>query len=234
MMNHPQENHSWVLDEMAFAGSEHLDPEYVKGYEAKSGYDPTEDVEILRNHGLNKTSEVLDIGCGTGVFTMAAAPLAKRVVAVDVSPAMLEAARQKTAGLNNVEIVKGGFLSYRPDTDIDFIFSKNALHHLPDFWKGLALENMAGYLKPGGILRIRDLIYDFSPKDAPAKLQEWFAGAADDPQEGYTIQDLSEHVRTEFSTYSWIFDEMLEEAGLKIIDRQYARSVYGTYTCVKT
>jgi SAM-dependent methyltransferase len=234
MMNHPQENHSWVLDEMAFAGSEHLDPEYVKGYEAKSGYDPTEDVEILRNHGLNKTSEVLDIGCGTGVFTMAAAPLAKRVVAVDVSPAMLEAARQKTASLNNVEIVKGGFLSYRPDTDIDFIFSKNALHHLPDFWKGLALENMAGYLKPGGILRIRDLIYDFSPKDAPAKLQEWFTGAADDPQKGYTIQDLSEHVRTEFSTYSWIFDEMLEEAGLKIIDRQYARSVYGTYTCVKT
>ena len=37
----------WWLDELAHAGAEHLEPDYVAGYEAKAGYDPAPDVEAL-------------------------------------------------------------------------------------------------------------------------------------------------------------------------------------------
>jgi hypothetical protein len=44
---------SWLLDERAHAGREHLDDDDdVAGYEAKAGFDPAETVELLRAHGL--------------------------------------------------------------------------------------------------------------------------------------------------------------------------------------
>jgi hypothetical protein len=41
------------------------------------------------------------------------------------------------------------------------------------------------------------------------------------------------HIRTEFSTYSWLFEAMLERVGFTILDRDYRRSAYGTYTCAR-
>jgi hypothetical protein len=56
----------WMLDELAHAGPDHLDPDFVAGYEAKQGYpDPKEDVEILAAHGLDGRSTVVDLGAGT-------------------------------------------------------------------------------------------------------------------------------------------------------------------------
>jgi hypothetical protein len=38
----------WMLDELAHAGPEHLDPDFVAGYERKQGYpDPAEDLAVL-------------------------------------------------------------------------------------------------------------------------------------------------------------------------------------------
>src|SRR4051794_13095104 len=127
-----------LLRELALAGPEHLDPAYVAGYDRKAKHDPRDDVEELRRHGLGPSSTLVDLGAGTGTFACAAASTGARVVAVDVSPAMIEAARAKAAesGTAGVEFVHAGFLSYehhgsRPD----FVYSRNALHHLPDFWK---------------------------------------------------------------------------------------------------
>ncbi len=47
---------------------------------------------------------VADLGCGTGALTAALAPRVRRVVGVDRSAAMLQAARKRTAGLRNVEL----------------------------------------------------------------------------------------------------------------------------------
>jgi len=47
---------------------------------------------------------VADLGCGTGLVTVELAKRVERVVAVDVSQAMLEAARKRTAGLDNVQL----------------------------------------------------------------------------------------------------------------------------------
>ncbi|MDQ6602652.1 MAG: class I SAM-dependent methyltransferase, partial [Chloroflexota bacterium] len=140
----------WYIDELAHAGEEHLTPTYVATYDRKAATDPTEDVALLRDLGMDASSLLLDLGAGTGAFAFAAAPFCRRVVAVDVSSPMLTVIREQAErlGLDNVEAVHGGFLSYEHEGDAaDFVYSRNALHHLPDFWKGLALARIAALLR---------------------------------------------------------------------------------------
>jgi SAM-dependent methyltransferase len=226
-----------MLDELAHAGPEHLDPAFVAGFDRKQGYpDPAEDLDVLREHGIGPAATVVDLGTGTGRFALAAAPFVRRMVAVDVSPAMLAVLRERVAGagLPNVECVRGGFLSYEhTGAPADAVYTRNALHQLPDFWKALALERIASLLRPGGVLRLRDLIFDFQPAEAGAVLDGWLDAAAADPSRGYTREDFAEHLRTEFSTFRWLFEPMLAAAGFTVITTDFDSSIYGAYTCVK-
>jgi ubiquinone/menaquinone biosynthesis C-methylase UbiE len=225
---------NWVLDELAHAGHEHLDASYVATYEAKAGYDAEADLAALRELGFGPSSTVVDLGAGTGRFALAAARECVHVVAVDVSPAMVDVLRQRVAagGVSNVTVVQAGFLSYEHVGDpAPFVFSRNALHQIPDFWKGIALARIAATMSPGGILRLHDLVYEFEPAEAGVRIPAWFAGAVDDPSKGYTAEELAEHVRTEHSTYSWLFEAMLERTGFDILDRRYVRNAYGSFTC---
>lgn len=227
-------NRDWWLDEGAHAGQEHLDPSYVAGYEAKAGYDPTTDLDVLRRFGLNSESVVLDLGAGTGRFAIDAAAVCRQVIAVDVSPAMIDVLRDRVdaAGLRNVTVVQAGFLSYEhAGQPVDVVFTRNALHQIPDFWKAIALDRIAAVLTPGGVLRLRDLVFDFEPSQASERIAEWVAGAVDDPVKGWTADELAEHVRLEHSTYSWLFEPMLERTGFDIIERDYVRGAYGAFTC---
>jgi hypothetical protein len=104
---------------------------------------------------------------------------------------------------------------------------------LPDFWKALALDRMAKLLRPGGVLRLRDLIFDFRPAEAEAVLDDWLDGAAGDPSRGYTREDFAEHLRTEFSTFRWLLEPMLAAAGFTIVTASFEGSIYGAYTCIK-
>jgi ubiquinone/menaquinone biosynthesis C-methylase UbiE len=226
----------WMLDELAHAGPEHLDPAFVAGYERKQGYpDPgAEDLAVLAAHGLDDTSTVVDLGAGTGRFALAAARRFGQVTAVDISPAMLELLRQRAAaaGVANLECVQAGFLSYRhAGPPADAVYTRNALHQLPDLWKAVALDRIGRMLRPGGVLRLRDLVYDFQPSEADAVVERWLAGAADDPARGYTREDFAEHIRTEHSTFRWLLEPMLAAAGFEVVTADFGGSVYGAYTC---
>jgi ubiquinone/menaquinone biosynthesis C-methylase UbiE len=225
----------WMLDELAHAGPEHLDPAFVAGYERKQGYpDPAEDLAVLAAHGLDQASTVVDLGAGTGRFALAAAARFGQVTAVDMSPAMLGLLRQRAAaaGVANVRVVQAGFLSYQhPGPPADGVYTRNALHQLPDFWKAVALDRIGRMLRPGGVLRLRDLIYDFRPSEAEVVFERWLVGAADDPALGYTRADLAEHIRSEHSTFRWLLEPMLAAAGFEILTADFEGSVYGAYTC---
>lgn len=225
----------WWLDERRWAGSEHLDPGYIAGYDRKAAYDPAEDVRLLIELGLNEASVVVDLGAGTGALALAVAPLCRRVIAVDVSPAMLEGLRRRreAAGVANLEVVQAGFLSYRHQgAPADVVYTRNALHHLPDFWKGLALRRVYDLLRPGGILRLHDLVYAFAPDEAEATIEAWLARAATRPEAGFTRAELETHLRQEFSTFSWLLEPLLERAGFSIIAADYRPSrTYAAYTC---
>lgn len=228
----------WLLDELAHAGPEHLDAAFIAGYDRKQGYlDPTPDLDVLRQHGaLTDSTTLVDLAAGTGRFALAAAEHCRRVVAVDISPAMLGHLRSRAAdgGVTNIHVVQAGLLSYQhTGAAADAVYTRNALHQLPDFWKGIALHRIAQILRPGGVLRLHDLIYDFQPADADTALERWMDGAAQDPGLGYTTDDFAVHIRTEFSTYRWLLEPILAAVGLEIVQSHFRGSIYGAYTCVK-
>ena len=228
---------NWWLDEVAHAGSEHLDAAYIAGYDRKAGTDPTADVEVLRNLGLDRTSTLVDLGAGTGGLALAAARICRRVIAVDVSPAMLATLRAKAERMHllNFELVQGGFLTYKHQGEpADFVYSRNALHHLPDFWKAIALHRVAAILRPDGVLYLRDLVFAFEPAEAGSVIEAWLAGAAVQPEEGWTRSELEQHVREEHSTYDWLLEPMLLHAGFTIREASHSASrTYSAYTCIK-
>jgi SAM-dependent methyltransferase len=224
------ETAGWVYDETAHAGAEHLDPDYVAAYDRKSPTDWREDVDALLALGVGATSTVVDLGAGTGSFAEAIAPAVARVVSVDVSEPMVAAMRAR-----GLEAVRAGFLSYEHEGDPPAaVFTRNALHHLPDFWKAIALQRIARLLRPGGVLRLRDLVYSFEPHEAGDAVTAWLAAAPVDPARGWTAAELAEHVREEHSTFTWLLEPMLERAGFEIRDRWLSPArTYAAYTCVR-
>jgi SAM-dependent methyltransferase len=227
-----------VLDEIAFAGSEHLDVGYVAGYDRKAGFDPGADVDALRARGLGHRSTLVDYGAGTGTFALAAAAFCRRVVAVDVSPAMVEAMHAKVAATAaaNVECVQAGFLSYEHQGPApDFVYSRNALHHLPDFWKGIALRRIESLLAPGGTLQLRDLVFSFDLAEAEARIAAWLdSSVVERSEEGWTRSELEAHLRDEHSTFTWLLEPLFERAGFEVVHAEYGSvGAYANYICVK-
>lgn len=122
---------SWFIDELVFAGRENLDAEHVEHYDAKE-----------------------DAGAAAEVARACARGRGRRV------PAVLDQLRAKVAdrGLDNAELVRAGLLSYEhAGPPADFVYSRLALHHIPDFWKAMALEGLRRTLRPGGIVRLVDV-----------------------------------------------------------------------------
>ncbi|HKX16761.1 MAG TPA: class I SAM-dependent methyltransferase [bacterium] len=228
---------TWQFDEMVHAGPEHLDAAYVDAYDRKAGYDPARDVAHLQKVGLNRDSTLVDLGSGTGALALAAAPFCRRVVAVDVSAPMVRTleARTREWGIANVECVRAGFLTYEHHSGpADVVCSRHALHHLPDFWKAIALTRIAAVLRPGGVFWTRDLMYSFDPHDTDRVIERWLARASTQPGTGWTRAELETHVRSEYSTFTWLFEPMLERAGLNIQEREFSDSgIYAAYTAVR-
>jgi ubiquinone/menaquinone biosynthesis C-methylase UbiE len=231
----PGRTPAWFLDELAHAGEEHLHPPYVAGYDGKAGIDPDEEVALLRRHGLDARSTLVDLGAGTGTVSLAAAAVCRRVVAVDVSAPMLAQLRDKAgvAGLPHVECVQAGFLSYDHQGDpADMVYVRHALHQIPDFWKVVALRRIAAMLRPGGVLVVRDLFFSCEPDDVPSVVDAWLAGAVTDPSRGWTKEEYETHLRTEHSTFTWLFEEMLRHTGFEVVEAWSAESqVYARYVC---
>jgi SAM-dependent methyltransferase len=221
----------WYPDELEHAGPEHLDAAYVATYDAKTQLDLEESLALLHRSGLGRNATLVDLGCGTGLLAAAAALEARRVVGVDVSPPMLEVARRRS---DDVEWVNAGLLTYRHAGDApQLVHSRNALHHVPDFWKGVALARVHELLEPGGVLVLRDLVYDVEPGETDTLIEEWLAGAAASPSEGWTRPELEAHVRDEYSTFAWVLEALLEHARFEILERDVAGGIYATYVCAR-
>jgi ubiquinone/menaquinone biosynthesis C-methylase UbiE len=226
--------YKWMLDEVASAGRENLDATHAASYDRKEDASAKDECGLLIRLGLSKSSEVLDVGAGTGQFTLTVAPACARVVAVDVSPIMLEVLRRKLAEARpkNVEIVQAGFLSYEYEgRPFDFVYSRFALHHLPDFWKAIALQRVRRITRPGGVFRLWDVVYNFSAAEAKDRLEAWCATLPYEAQDGgWTRADIEEHVRDEHSTFTWLLEPMMERSGFRIEDADYsADGVFARY-----
>ncbi len=105
---------------------------------------------------IDPTLVVGDLGCGTGQLTATIAPHVRRVIAVDGSTDMLEAARQRLAGAGNVDIRQGDLESLPLGAgELDAAMLSLVLHYSPD--PARALVEVARVLRPGGRLLVVDM-----------------------------------------------------------------------------
>jgi ArsR family transcriptional regulator len=103
---------------------------------------------------------VADLGCGTGEVSAAIAPFVKRVIAIDGSSAMLNAAKRRLQAFHNVDLRRGELEALpQGNAHVDAATLMLVLHHLPEPAKALA--EAARILKPGG----RVVIVDMLPHD---------------------------------------------------------------------
>jgi ubiquinone/menaquinone biosynthesis C-methylase UbiE len=214
----------WVIDELSTAGRENLDPVHAGRYDSKEDAGAAKEVDLLVSLGMDDGTDVVDLGAGTGQFAVAAAATCNRLVAVDVSEVMLDQLRAKVAvrGITNIEIVNAGFVTYEhAGRPADFVYSRWALHQIPDFWKSLALTRMRRSLRAGGVLRLSDIVYCFEPDEAEERLEAWCATLPEVGEPGEWVRsDIVEHIHDEHSTYSWLLEPMIERCGFRIEDAE--------------
>jgi len=108
-----------------------------------------------------------DLGCGTGQVSAALAPFVARVIAVDGSSAMLQAAKKRLRGIGNVELRRGELEGLPIDAGtLDAAMLMLVLHHVSEPERAIA--EMERVLKPGG----RALIVDMLPHDRESYRQQ--------------------------------------------------------------
>jgi hypothetical protein len=116
---------------------------------------------------------------------------------------------------------------------VDFVITQAALHHLTDFWKMVACQRMAMMLKNNGILYVWDTVFTFPPADYQTHLNDWIKRVAKPLGEGWTASDFETHIREEYTTFGWIIEGMLAQAGFEIETTHYLTSEYAEYICRK-
>jgi len=181
----------WTYDEMKQTGVDYSSIEQVQRYDDMHqrfrDYEKNSDA-IIKLLELDSNSTVIDMGAGTGAFTLYAAKQCRKVYAVDISSAMLERCRKKgeEMGLSNVLYCHGGFLTYEHEAEpADAMVSIAVLHHLPDFWKLMALTRAAGMLKAGGRFFLFDIVFPSATEDMEGRLDAWVRSIAE--QSGHEL-----------------------------------------------
>jgi 2-polyprenyl-3-methyl-5-hydroxy-6-metoxy-1,4-benzoquinol methylase len=97
--------------------------------------------------GLESGMRVLEIGCGTGLFTELLADFGAHILAIDISPDLIELARKRNVDPSKVEFREMSFEGGKLDEPFDVILGSSVLHHL-DILR--SIERMYALLKPGG------------------------------------------------------------------------------------
>ena len=109
---------------------------------------------------LRPDAEVLDVGSGPGTITVGLARHAARVVGLDMSAEMVEAASALAAreGLGNATFQVGSAYQLPfDDGSFDVVYAHQVLQHLSD--PVAALAEARRVLRPGGLVAVRDSDY---------------------------------------------------------------------------
>jgi ubiquinone/menaquinone biosynthesis C-methylase UbiE len=231
----------WMYNEFKHCGVDYSDKKQADGYDLlhqKFRNYEKEFEDMLDFTGLSNTQDmsIIDLGCGTGASTFFASNKFKTVFAVDVSDAMIAQARKKAYddNIKNLNFHIGGFLSYKHKSPaVDVIITKHAFHHLPDFWKQIALFRMNKMLKTNGILYICDVAFNLDSNNYKVKIDNWINGF-----EAFAGKELRSevetHIRDEYSTFNWILEGMFSRAGFLMEKNRSSDGFVTEYLCRKS
>ncbi|MES5486014.1 class I SAM-dependent methyltransferase [Bradyrhizobium sp. INPA03-11B] len=197
-------------------------------------YDVSEDSDVRARQALTMLGvkpgwRIADIGCGNGVLATEAALIGAEVDAIDISPAMIGLAeiyaRDRKA---KIRTQPAGLLSfaYQPNS-YDLIVSEFTLHHLPDFWKAVALSRIFNALKSGANFYLRDMVFVSMPDGVDRDVEGWADFSI--KNHGFERESVMTHMRDEYSTFGWVMERMLTETGFTMVAADYHAPLHGTY-----
>ena len=228
----------WQYNERQQIGVDYASLEEVEKYDARMQQlrdIKTEIDNLIAAIRPTSKSKILEFGTGTGEFAVALARLAEKVVAVDVSPVMLEYAREKAKSrkIENIDFQNAGFLTFNHSAaQFDMIFTQLALHHLPDFWKSIALKNIYNLLKNEGKFFLKDVVYPSGVVDYNAFFTTIIEGLESSVGSEFT-NEIIDHIRKEYSTLDWILEDLLKKTGFTILNTNIENGFIYTYLCEK-
>jgi SAM-dependent methyltransferase len=154
-------------------------------------------VKMLSNH-LRAEMSVLELGCGTGYFTRELARSGADIVAIDVSPELLEIAKVDCSAPNvHYQIQNACALEY-PDAVFDSVVGSSVLHHLEI---NEAVHEIYRVLKPGGTIYFTEPNM-LNPQIAIQKNIPWVKRKLGDSPD-------------ETAFFRWPLGRLLKEAGFR-------------------
>jgi ubiquinone/menaquinone biosynthesis C-methylase UbiE len=230
--------YQWLYDEHSAPGVNYNDPEVVEKYDEthSSLYDPLQKAcTILDQIALTRDQVLVDLATGTGTLAIEAAKRCKRVYAVDISSPMLCQAKLKAerSGIDNIEFIEAGFLTYEHKGDSpDVVVSFAAMHHLPDFWKAVAIKRIFDLLKPEGLFFLGDSAYSFPLSEYQSAYNSNMAERKAQVSERLFEQMRADSV-SEFMTFTWILEGILDRVGFTIEQTNYPTEWFAHYLCRK-
>ena len=110
---------------------------------------------ILKHIPLHNKMDVMDFGAGTGLISSQVVPFVNKVLAVDISKAMLEKLISKPELQGKVKAVCQDITDKPIDAKFDLIMSAMAIHHVEDTLK--LINTFYEHLKPGAQIALADL-----------------------------------------------------------------------------
>lgn len=133
--------------------------------------------ELIDELALRPEEHVVELGCGTGSSLQAIGAQAGRLARfdmVDLCPALLAVARQRSAACRTAHVIEADATTWQPDAPVDVVFMSYALTMMPQ-WPAV-IANAHAMLAPGG----RFGIVDFHLPSGGSPLgntfwQRWFA-----------------------------------------------------------
>ena len=131
---------------------------------------------------------VLDLGCGTAELSVELARSSKRLVGLDLSPAMLAVAQERVSrsGLNNIELKQQDFRSLPVLGDVSLVVSNYAIHHLSLAEKNSLFSQIADLLPEKGVFVMGDIMWSL-PIDQVDEPEQFYNPEVDDPS---SVDDL--------------------------------------------
>lgn len=117
---------------------------------------------------LGKFDQILELACGTGIWTETLLKMGKHVTAVDAAPEMLKIAREK-CGDDKIIYQQADLLNWNPDKEYDLVFFANWLSHVPPNAVDDFLGKVKKSLRENGTIAFVD---QHAPSDADKAIAE--------------------------------------------------------------
>lgn len=229
--------YKWQYDEMKQVGIDYTDRKNIEEYDSNMQKirDFKKEYETIFNYiDISPEKTIIEFGTGTGEFALEAAKWCSKVYAVDVSKTMLDVAKNKAKNryIKNIEFCNAGFLTYENVEKVDAIVTQLALHHLPDFWKMIALRRMTNMLKDGGKLYLTDVVYYFDIDNHIQYFNEWIEKIRIMVGEKW-INDAIITIKEEYPTLGFLMEELISRSGFYIDGIYHNEGFFTVYTCRK-